>query len=365
MWVEELTLKDYRNYGSQRVHFSPSLNYVVGANGEGKTNLLEAIYLLATTKSHRLVGEKDLVQSGSDYFFISCRLRDARMSTTLELGYSASQRRKVAKISGVPVTKVGDLIGVLNVVLFSPEDLDLVKGAPSGRRRFLDVFLSQVDKVYFGLLQQYARVLAQRNECLKSIQLGRLKINDLEPWSIQFADIALRLTRKRFQAVTALKEEFCTIAKHINHGKEALTISYTSSLLLEHTPSQILEQLNKSLTQEIKRGATLSGPHRDDLKFFINGLPATDYASQGQQRTAVLALKLSELEFMRRARGEFPVLLLDDVLSELDSTRRGALVSVLGRDVQSIITGTDVEDLTPISTKNESRIIRIQQGKVV
>lgn len=365
MWVEELTLKDYRNYRNQRVTFSRSLNYVVGANGEGKTNMLEALYLLATTKSHRMVSEKDLVRTKSDFFYLSCRLHDVRLGTTVELGYSLSQKRKAAKISGVPVTRISDLIGVLNVVLFAPEDLELVKGPPSGRRRFLDVLLSQVDKVYFSLLQQYARVLAQRNECLKAIQTGRLKTSDLEPWTVQFIDLALKISRRRYRAVAFLKDEFARLATQINQSKESLSIDYIPSLALESTDQAAHDQLRRLLTQEIKRGTTLCGPHRDDLKFTINSLPAADYASQGQQRTAVLALKLSELAYMRSIRGEFPVLLLDDVLSELDASRRAALVEVLSQDVQSIITGTDLNDLSTIHLKGDYQVIGIEQGKVM
>ncbi|KAF0194415.1 MAG: DNA replication and repair protein RecF [Bacillota bacterium] len=365
MWVEELTLKDYRNYKNQRVSFSRSLNFVVGANGEGKTNMLEALYLLATTKSHRMVSEKELVRTNSDFFYLSCRLHDARVNTTVELGYSLSQKRKAAKISSVPVTRISELIGVLNVVLFAPEDLDLVKGSPSGRRRFLDVLLSQVDKVYFGLLQQYSRVLAQRNECLKAIQLGRLKTLDLEPWTEQFIDLALKISGRRHRAVSVLREEFARLATQINQGKESLLVEYIPSLVLEGTNQATHEQLSRLLTQEIKRGITLCGPHRDDLRFSINSLPATDYASQGQQRTAALALKLAELAYMRYIRGEYPVLLLDDVLSELDANRRAALIEVLSRDVQAIITGTELVDLSPIHVKGNYQVIRIEQGKVM
>jgi len=365
MWVQELTLRDYRNYKDQKVSFSPALNYVVGANGEGKTNLLEALYLLATTKSHRSVGEKDLVRTGSDFFFLSCRLKDQRLTTTIDVGYSMSQRRKVAKVSGVPVTKVGELIGVLNVVLFSPDDLDLVKGAPSGRRRFLDVFLSQVDKIYFVLLQQYTRVLAQRNECLKAIQYGRLAPIDLEPWTEQFVDLAIRITRRRQQALLALCQEYKNRAQHLNQGKEILSIDYLASLDCGLSHQATMDFLRKALNQEIKRGVTVYGPHRDDIKFLINGLPATDYASQGQQRTAVLSLKLSELEYMRQIRGEYPVLLLDDVLSELDTHRRTALIDVLGKDIQAIITGTDLDDLSPMSLRGDYKVLRIEQGRVI
>lgn len=365
MWVEELTLKDYRNYRNQRVSFSRSLNYIVGANGEGKTNMLEALYLLATTKSHRMVSEKDLVRTSSDFFYLSCRLHDARVNTTVELGYSLSQKRKAAKISGVPVTRISDLIGVLNVVLFAPEDLDLVKGPPNGRRRFLDVLLSQVDKVYFGLLQNYTRVLAQRNECLKSIQLGRLKMNDLEPWTEQFIELALKISKRRAQAVMLLKEDFVRLAMQINQCKESLLVDYSPSLALEDTNQAAYQQVRRLLPQEVKRGVTLCGPHRDDLKFTINGLPATDYASQGQQRTAALALKLAELVYMRSIKGEYPVLLLDDVLSELDANRRSALVEVLSRDVQAIITGTDLDDLSTIQGQGEYQVIRIEQGRVM
>lgn len=361
MWVEELSLKDYRNYKSQKIVFSEAINFVIGNNGEGKTNLLESLYLLATTKSHRLVADKDLVRTCADYFYLSCRIRDNRQHNTIELGYSLSQKRKVAKLSGVPVTRVSELIGVLNVVLFSPEDLDLVKGSPGGRRRFLDVLLSQIDRIYLGLLQQYARVLEQRNECLKGIQQGKFKVHDLEPWTEQFVTLGVKITTRRRKAIIDLQPIFAKLAAGVNQSKESLTLEYMPSF----AETTVHEHVMRLQAQEVRRGITLSGPHRDDIKFLINSFPAADYASQGQQRTAALALKLAELEYMYQVKGDYPVLLLDDVLSELDVQRRTALIDALHSNVQSIITGTDIALLSPVSPHRGHKIIKVEQGKVV
>ncbi|MBT9133875.1 MAG: DNA replication and repair protein RecF [Firmicutes bacterium] len=367
MRVEELSLTSFRNYSSGKVSFSPGLNYVVGKNGEGKTNLLEALFILATTKSHRQALDKDMVKIGEGRFRVSARIIALGVDRNLGLGYDVALKKKVANVSGFPVTKLQDFIGILNVVMFSPEDLALVKGTPSDRRRFLDILLCQVDKVYFRLLQQYTHVLRQRNEALKLIARGAIKLFDLKPWDQQFAALAQRITLRRFQATERLAASFLNLTDAINRGKETLSIAYSSSLLTTTAGLDVegvARELERHQREDLKRGTSSIGPHRDDLKFLINGLPAAAYASQGQQRTAVLGLKLAELKYMQEVTGDYPVLLLDDVLSELDSSRRQMIVQVLMSDVQAVITGTDENDLSLQGVK-PARVLRVERGKVV
>jgi len=367
MKVCELRLTSFRNYTKERICFSPNLNYLVGNNGEGKTNLLEALFLLATTRSHRQAGEKDMVTIGEDYFLVSAQIETLSTNRAIDIGYYLSLKKKVARVSGLPVTRLHDIVGLFNVVLFSPEDLALVKGSPRDRRRFLDVLLCQVDKVYFRLLQQYAQVLKQRNEALKSIARGSFKAQDIRPWDEQFASIALRITARRAQAVDRLAENFRFLTGEINRGQETLRLAYRGSLCATtakpDTESVRLE-LERRLSEDVRRGVSSLGPHRDDLSFLINGLPAEDYASQGQQRTAVLGLKLAELKYMQEVTGDYPVLLLDDVLSELDPKRRQMIVHVLMSDVQALVTGTDENDLV-LTGGRPVQVMRIERGKVV
>jgi DNA replication and repair protein RecF len=367
MRVQELRLTSFRNYVQEKVVFSPRLNFVVGKNGEGKTNLLEALHLLATTKSHRRALEKDMVKIGESHFRVAARISTLGVDRNLDLGYDIILRKKVAAVSGMHVTKLQDFVGLLNVVMFSPEDLALVKGSPSDRRRFLDILLCQVDKVYLRLLQQYTLVLRQRNEALKRIARGAFKALDLKPWDEQFAVLAQKITLRRAQAIDRLAVNFVRLTSEINRGQERQSIAYVSSLASGtetlDVPS-VVRELERCQREDLRRGTSTVGPHRDDLRFLINGLPAAAYASQGQQRTAVLGLKLAELQYMHEVTGDYPVLLLDDVLSELDQGRRHMLVEVLLCDVQAIITGTEENNLSLQGVK-PTQVMRVERGKVV
>jgi len=367
MRVLELRLTSFRNYTQEKVVFSPRLNFVVGENGEGKTNLLEALYLLATTKSHRRALEKDMVKIGESQFRVGAHICSLGIDRKLDLGYDYVLRKKFAAVSGMHVTKLQDFVGLLNVVMFSPEDLALVKGSPSDRRRFIDILLCQVDKVYLRLLQQYTMVLRQRNEALKRIARGALKPLDLKPWDEQFAVLAQKITLRRAQAIEKLAVSFLRLTSEINRGQERQSMAYVSSLARGEgilDALGIMRELERCQREDLRRGMSTMGPHRDDLRFLINGLPAAAYASQGQQRTAVLGLKLAEVNYMQEVTGDYPVLLLDDVLSELDQSRRAMLVQVLLGDVQAIITGTEENNLS-LQGVEPAQVMRVERGKVV
>lgn len=369
MWVESVRLRNFRNYFAEDVSFSPHINLIVGSNGEGKSNLLESLFLLATTKSYRQAHEKDMVFIDRDNFYVSGEaVLQGNIKHTLEISYSQKQNKKQAKVSGVPVVRLADFIGILNVVCFSPDDLNIIKGAPGLRRRFLDILLSQIDRVYLSVLQQYGRVLRQRNECLKAVQRGRMRPTEIWPWTEQLATLACQVTERRFKAVNELTTSYAAISKGINQGKENLSLKYMSSLVKNshlYTPIEFTESLQRRQTEEVARGITTIGPHRDDLFFLINGLSAADYASQGQQRTAVLSLKLAELEYMYKVTGDYPILLLDDVFSELDQKRRQLLLATLSDRVQALITGTETLEWPWSGDREYCNIINIRQGKVI
>ncbi|MBS3873638.1 MAG: DNA replication/repair protein RecF [Firmicutes bacterium] len=369
MWIREVTLINFRNYAKETIVFSPGINLIIGSNGEGKTNLLESIFLLATTRSYRQSHERDMVALSCDSFYVSgAATLTGDIKHTLELAYSQVQKKKQVKVSGVPVTRLTDFMGILNVVFFSPEDLNLVKGPKGLRRRFLDILLSQIDKLYLYTLQQYTRVLKQRNECLKSIQRGTMRTTDLAPWNEQFASLAERIVRRRAEAVTEIAKYFAVYSRAINQGKEILALEYISQLLKVKdilSNVSIHEVLLKKQQEDIARGLTSVGPHRDDLLFTINGLQAAEYASQGQQRTAVLGLKMAELEYMYKVTGDYPILLLDDVFSELDQSRRELLLSTLHGKVQALVTGTEVPAFSLSPLEASPQLIRVRQGKVI
>jgi len=369
MWIREVKLINFRNYAAEVILFSPGINLIVGSNGEGKTNLLESIFLLATTRSYRQAQERDMVALGSDSFYIRGTITlTGEIKHTLELSYSQLQKKKQAKVSGIPITRLTDFMGILNVVFFSPEDLNLVKGPKGLRRRFLDILLSQIDKGYLYALQQYTRVLKQRNECLKAIYRGNMRTADLLPWNEQFVYFAEKIVRRREEAVAEIAKHFAQHAGEINQGKEKLVLEYNSQLMKNKvllSLDSIHEAVSKKQQEDLARGLTSIGPHRDDVVFTINGLQASEYASQGQQRTAVLSLKLAELDYMHKITGEYPVLLLDDVFSELDQSRRTLLLSTLHGKVQVLVTGTEVPLLSLSPEAASPKIICIQQGKVI
>ena len=363
MWIENIVLQDFRNYSQQRVEFSPHLNLILGDNGEGKTNLLEALFLLSTTKSHRTNQDKDLVRFGEQFYYVACKVNKRAHTERIEVGYSLERRQKIAKLSGVPLARLSELIGVLNVVLFSPEDLELIKGSPGGRRRFLDIFLSQLRRGYVGELQQYNKVLSQRNDCLRLIQSRRFSEDVLCPWDEQYAKLALSISGIRRQMMEEFAPQFHAFARKIS-GRESLTVRYTETLA-DMDETLLLRRLETSRPGDILRGNTSLGPHRDDIMFLIDGRQASLYASQGQQRTAVLALKLAELGYLQQATGEAPVLLLDDVFSELDEIRKEALVKVISGEVQSFVTGTRDTDLNLMQGNgHDAKRLVVEQGQV-
>lgn len=348
MHLSRLHLRHFRSYSELTEEFSPRYNLLVGPNGAGKTNILEAIFLLATARSHRASRDQELVQWGADLFRIQADIVKAHTTLRLDLAYERD-RRKQLRINGQPEAKISNLIGRLNVVLFAPEDLQLVKGAPALRRRFLDIELAQVSPAYFHHLQQYQRTLTQRNAVLRkgpASAAGVLAVFD-EP----LIEHGCELIRRRAEAVAALEPLAAAHHWQISGGQEVLKLTYESALYpsASEPPSDLPDRFREHLAarrhvEEI-RGTTVVGPHRDDLQVSLNGHDARQFASQGQQRSAVLSLKLAELAFIAAHVGEAPVLLLDDVTSELDADRRSLLVQAIAADVQTFITTTGLDDV--------------------
>ena len=350
MQITRLELHSYRNYDTLDLFFDPGVQIFLGANAQGKTNIIEAIYYAAFGRSHRTTSDAELIRMGESGARIDLSFVRHDVPGTLSFAFARGHRRRILR-AGEPLPR-RELVGLLPMVLFSPEDLFLVKGAPALRRRYLDAELSQASPAYYGELLRYTHILRQRGAILKDIR-ERLSIADaLEPWDVQLARSAARIVTRRIAAAERLGALSGRVQAALAAGEE-LTISYE----IAHVPEGLIgekdgmtERLelwyNKALSEcrarDIARGATGVGPHLDDLVLSVGGMNLRSYGSQGQQRTGALALKLAELFYLHDSIGEAPILLLDDVMSELDADRRAALLSFIRSErIQTFITATD------------------------
>ncbi|NDL68094.1 DNA replication/repair protein RecF [Anaerotalea alkaliphila] len=340
MHIQELKLSDFRNYREGTISFGPGINILYGDNAQGKTNILEAIYLCATSKSHRTNLYKEMIRLGRDEAHVHLRIskQGGRYVDVIDLHLKSGNKKGIA-VNKKPIRKMQELLGVAHVILFSPEDLGLIKHGPKERRRFMNVELSQVDPVYYFNLSQYHKVLKQRNNLLRSIQFDPGKADLLEPWDLQLAAYGRKIIQARMDFVSTLEPIFQEMHKGISGSGEAITMAYEKNV----EPDLFEGRLLQARSKDVKTGSTTVGPHLDDLFFGLGGVDLRKYGSQGQQRTAALSLKLSEIEWVGSSIEDTPVLLLDDVLSELDRHRQLALMKVLN-NIQTIITCTGVED---------------------
>jgi len=345
MEVRGIELVNYRNYEAQSLSVTPDINVFLGENAQGKTNILEAVYYAALGRSHRTGTDSELIRWEGDSARVKLDFLRLGVENTLEFRFFRGKRRQIL-YNGHTIPH-RELVGAFNVVLFSPEDLFLVKGAPQGRRRFLDMEISQADPNYFHDLMIYTRLIAQRNSLLKQIREGRGDVSSLELWDGQVAGYAARVAAKRQAAVEKFSRLAGEMQRRLSGGAEALMVRYeVHGLSGEAVTEDLLSWYNKRLKEtaelDIRRGATSVGPHRDDLALTVNDVDLRSYGSQGQQRTGALALKLAELSFLREETGEYPVLLLDDVMSELDRGRREELLAFIRRQhIQTFITATE------------------------
>jgi len=365
--LKTIQLQHYRNYEQLELQTDSQVNLLVGPNAQGKTNLLEAIFVLALTKSHRTSKDKELIGWQSTDARIRGEVEKKYGPVTLDLTLAAQGKK--ARINGLEQRKLSDFVGALNVVMFAPEDLEIVKGTPGIRRRFLDMEIGQVQPGYLHTLGQYSKVLVQRNNYLKSAYPGGVQQAMLDVWNTQLADYGVKIMKKRQSFIHKLQKWAEQIHAGITAGTEELTILYCPSFetgVLEEESvlfEQFMIRLNQVKDQELRRGITLVGPHRDDISFFINGKEAQVYGSQGQQRTTALSLKLAELELIHEEIGEYPLLLLDDVLSELDQNRQTQLIETFQNKVQTFITTTGLESVN-ISKLQDARIYHVRDGQV-
>lgn len=341
MHAAEISLKDWRNLAE--VSFCPddTINIFLGQNAQGKTNILEAINFASLLRS-RAGREAELIRWGQEIALVRIKFYKAGVSHELAIEISQDRRRRIL-LDANPI-RPRELIGKLNSVLFSPEDLFMLKGSPMGRRKFLDAQISQASSVYFLDLLKYNRIVEQRNILLKRIRDDDAKANELDLWDTQLAKAAERVLSKRLSSVDKLNHLAHDIHQTISAGKENLSVVYDMRGLYsdKDIAENFFELLRAKRADDVRNGSTSKGPHRDDLKFYINHRELKVFGSQGQLRTAALSLKLSELQFLRAETDEYPLLLLDDVMSELDAQRRELLLEFLSREqIQTLITATD------------------------
>lgn len=368
MYIDRLALTDYRNYASLDLSFSPHINVFIGENAQGKTNVMEAIYVLAMAKSHRTSNDRELIRWGQEYGKIEGDVERKYGHLPIEL--VISKKGKKARVNHIEQNRLSLYIGQVNVVMFAPEDLNLVKGSPQVRRRFLDMEIGQISPVYLHDLLHYQKLLKQRNAILKDNR-GKRQFEDVmfDVYTEQFVDKAVQIIKKRYYFLELLQKWAGPIHHGISRGLENLEVSY--STLKELSPGQsddemkdiLMKKLAEVKTRELDRGITLIGPHRDDLTFMVNGYDIQTYGSQGQQRTTALSLKLAEIELVRQEVGEAPILLLDDVLSELDDYRQSHLLNTIQGQVQTFVTTTTVAGIEH-ETIRQAAIYEVEDGTV-
>ena len=343
MWLKDLSIKHFRNYQDVDIDFNPRLNVFVGRNAQGKTNLLESIYFLALTRSHRTKTDKNLIQFEEEQLKIAGSLQKQTGSIPLEIDLAPKGR--ITKVNHLKQARLSDYIGHMNVVLFAPEDLQLIKGAPSIRRKFIDMELGQIKPIYLSDLSSYNHVLKQRNSYLKtSHNIDETFLSVLDEQLVEYGSRVM-LHRSEF----IKKLEAFGRKKHfeISNQLEKLSINYQPSVNYidkERLTETFLQALEKSRSRDLFKKNTGVGPHRDDMVFLINGVDAS-FASQGQHRSLVLSIKLAEIELMESITKESPILLLDDVMSELDNTRQLKLLETISQNIQTFITTTSLEHL--------------------
>ena len=370
MFLQSLHLRQFRNYGDQAVEFLAPKTILLGENAQGKSNLLEAVELLATLKSHRTSRDRDLIQNGTTTAQIQVSLKRELGLSSLQLTLRKGSRR-TAIINGETLRRQQDFLGNLNAVQFSCLDLDLVRGGPGTRRTWTDTLLMQLEPVYVHILQQYNQVLKQRNAFIKQQTAEPDHSPPLDPtqlalWDAQLATLGTRVIRRRARMLQRLIPIAQTWHQAISNSTEQLEIHYSPNVEIDtDDASQIqqafLEKLQSRTMAEYYQRTTLVGPHRDDISFLINNTPARQYGSQGQQRTLVLALKLSELQLIEDVIGEPPLLLLDDVLAELDLNRQNHLLDTIQERFQTLITTTHLGSFDA-KWLTSSQVLQVKNG---
>lgn len=357
MIIKSIDLQNFRNYGLQSIEFDGKTNILYGDNAQGKTNVLESIFVAGTTKSHKGCKDYEMISFDKDEAHIKAIMCRNNIDYRIDMHIKKNKNKGIA-VNGVPIKKAVELYGIVNIIFFSPEDLNIIKSGPSSRRKFMDMELCQLDKIYVSNLMNYNRTVEQRNKLLKDIGFHPELKDTLDIWDSQLVKYGSEIIDKRFDFVKKLNLIVEDIHSRLTGGKEKLVISYEPSV----SPEDFENVLKDSREKDIKMRMTCTGPHRDDICFLAEGIDIRRYGSQGQQRTTALSLKLAEIELVKKSVGDTPILLLDDVLSELDGSRQNYLLNSIS-NVQTIITCTGLDEF--ISNRFDiNRIFKVKDGYV-
>lgn len=357
MKIKQLKLKNYRNYDLLELDFDSSTNILYGDNAQGKTNILESIYMCGTTKSHRGTKDRDMIRFGQEEAHIEAVIDKKGVPFEIDIHLKNNSPKGVA-INKMPIRRAIELFGIVNIVFFSPEDLNIIKNGPLERRKFIDLELSQLDKVYLSDLTNYNRIVNQRNKLLKDVYDRKDLMETLDIWDLQLVNYGKKIIDRRNQFIVELNEIVGKVHEQLTGGKEHLQIYYEPSV----SSMDFETNLIKNREKDIRMKSTSVGPHRDDICFMADGLDIRKFGSQGQQRTAALSLKLSEIEIVKKVINDTPILLLDDVLSELDKHRQNYLLDSIS-DIQTLITCTGLDDFVN-NRFHINKIMHVDKGKV-
>ena len=358
MVIKSMSLQNYRNYKTLNLNFDPNTNIFYGDNAQGKTNILEAVYVSGTTKSHRGSKDREMIHFSEEEAHIRTLVEKKGIEHKIDMHFRKNKNKGIA-IDGIPIKKASELFGIIHFVLFSPEDLCIIKNGPSERRRFLDIELCQLDKVYLHHLSSYHKLILQRNKILKDIYFRSDYREVLDIIDVQLVTYGTEIIKKRRNFIKQLNQIIQTIHRNLCGGQEQILLEYEANI----QEDSFAELLSKYRERDLRQKTTTVGPHRDDLSFLVNEIDIRRYGSQGQQRTAALSLKLSEIELVSDLTGDTPVLLLDDVLSELDNNRQNYLLNNI-QHVQTMLTCTGLDDL--INHRFAlNKVYRVADGMVV
>ena len=360
MKIKSLKLRNYRNYEILNLDFDEAANIFYGDNAQGKTNILEAVYMTGTTKSHRGSKDREMIRFDCDEAHLETIVEKNGIDYQIDMHLKKTGSKGIA-INKIPIKKASELFGIVNLVFFSPEDLNVIKNGPSERRRFIDMELSQLDKVYMNNLSNYNKIVNQRNHLLKEMSFREKASleSTLDIWDMQLVQYGNKIIDRRNEFIQEMNEMISSIHKKLTGDREEIRVIYepnNGSLALE-------DALKKNRERDLRLKSTSTGPHRDDICFMTGDLDIRKYGSQGQQRTAALSLKLSEIEMVKRAIHDTPVLLLDDVLSELDKHRQNYLLDSI-HDIQTLITCTGVDEFVN-HRFSINKVFHVRNGQVI
>ncbi|CAM2077899.1 MULTISPECIES: DNA replication/repair protein RecF [Clostridia] len=360
MFIKRLQMLNYRNYNVLDISLGPHVNVFMGDNAQGKTNILEGIYYCAFARSHRTSKDRELINWNSNNALLSITVGRERLDKRIDISI-LKDGKKAIQVNKIKIKKIGELFGNFNVVMFSPEDLKIIKDSPGVRRKFIDMELCQLNPKYYYNLVQYNKVLNERNSILRNRNINK---DILDVYDMQLVEFGYNIIIDRLEYIQKLNKYSAKIHSDITSGKEKIEFKYISTIKdLENIKENFYSLLEKNRSRDCERGITSIGPHRDDFTVLINDIDTKSYGSQGQQRTAVLTIKFSSLKIIKELTGEHPVLLLDDVLSELDFSRKRYILSTIG-DIQTIITCTGIEDLYEY-LDDKSKVFKVKDGEIL